>query len=79
MTISDEDLKRLDDRYVTKTECEVKQDKVQADIASMRADMAALCSKQDTANTWLRVIGGAIITGLIGAAFALIKFIVLGG
>lgn len=77
--LSEEDIKRLDDRYVTKVECEIKTDKTQEDIASMKSDMASMCVKQDITNKWLGVIGGAIITGLVGLVVAFIKYVVIGG
>ena len=75
MSLSDEDVKRLDDRYVTRSECEAKTDKTQAAIAQMQTDMAVMCTTQKATNKWLAVIATAIITGLV--AFAMAK--ILGG
>lgn len=72
MTISDEDLKRLDDRYVSKQECETKNDKTQEAISRMQSDMAVMCTKLGVTNKWLGVIATAVITGLVGALIALV-------
>lgn len=72
LALSDEDISRLDDRYVTKAECETKNDKTQNAIAAMKEDMAVMCTKLTTTNKWLGVIGTAVITGLVGAFIALI-------
>lgn len=79
MTITDDDLKRLDDRYVTKAECEEKNDKTQDAIASMQQDMAVLCTKMTTTNKWLSVIGTAVITSVIGILVALIVWAIKSG
>jgi NADH/NAD ratio-sensing transcriptional regulator Rex len=75
MSLTDEDLRRLDDRFVTRAECETKTDKTQEAIAKMQTDMAVMCTTQKATNKWLAVIATAIITGLI--AFAMAK--ILGG
>lgn len=72
MTISDDDLKRLDDRYVSKQECETKNDKTQEAISRMQSDMAVMCTKLGVTNKWLGVIATAVITGLVGALIALV-------
>ena len=72
MTISEEDIKRLDDRYVSKEECESKNDKTQDAISRMQTDMAVMCTKLTTTNKWLGVIATAVITGLVGALIALL-------
>lgn len=72
MTISDEDIKRLDDRYVSKQECETKNDKTQEAISRMQSDMAVMCTKLGVTNKWLGVIATAVITGLVGALIALV-------
>lgn len=72
MTISDEDIKRLDDRYVSKQECETKNDKTQEAISHMQSDMAVMCAKLGVTNKWLGVIATAVITGLVGALIALV-------
>lgn len=72
MMISDEDLKRLDDRYVSKQECETKNDKTQEAISRMQSDMAVMCTKLGVTNKWLGVIATAVITGLVGALIALV-------
>ena len=72
MTISDEDIKRLDDRYVSKQECETKNDKTQDAISRMQSDMAVMCTKLGVTNKWLGVIATAVITGLVGALIALV-------
>ena len=76
--LNDEDLRYLKAEFVTKAECEAKQDKVQSDIASMREDMAKMCTKQDLTNKWLGIIGGAMITALIGLAITFVKYVILG-
>lgn len=75
MPLTDEDLRRLDDRFVTRAECETKTDKTQEAIAKMQTDMAVMCTTQKATNKWLAVIATAIITGLV--AFAMAK--ILGG
>lgn len=75
MSLTDEDLRRLDDRFVTRAECETKTDKTQEAIAKMQTDMAVMCTTQKATNKWLAVIATAIITGLV--AFAMAK--ILGG
>ena len=72
MTITEEDLKRLDDRYVSREECETKTDKTQEAISRMQTDMAVMCTKLTTTNKWLSVIATAVITGLVGALIALV-------
>ena len=72
MTISDEDIKRLDDRYVSKQACETKNDKTQDAISRMQSDMAVMCTKLGVTNKWLGVIATAVITGLVGALIALV-------
>ena len=72
MTISEEDIKRLDDRYVSREECEAKSDKTQEAISRMQTDMAVMCAKLTTTNKWLGVIATAVITGLVGALIALV-------
>ncbi len=70
MSLTDEDVKRLDDRYVTKDDCERKTDKTQENIAEMRADMSVMCATQKATNKWLGVIATAIITGIVGIILA---------
>lgn len=71
MPLNEEDMRRLDDRYVSRQECETKTDKTQAAIAQMQTDMAVMCTTQKATNKWLAVIATAIITGLV--AFATVK------
>lgn len=73
--LSDEDILRLDDRYMTRHECEERTDKTQDAISKMSTDMAVMCAAQKATNKWLGVIATAIIGGLV--AFALTK--ILGG
>lgn len=73
--LTDEDYRHLDDRYMTRAECETRTDKTQEAISKMQTDMAVMCTTQKATNKWLAVIATAIITGLI--AFAMAK--ILGG
>lgn len=75
MSLTDEDIRRLDDRFMTRAECETRTDKTQEAISKMQVDMAVMCAAQKATNKWLAVIATAIITGLI--AFAMAK--ILGG
>lgn len=45
MTLSEEDIRYLDSRFVTVKDCETKTDKNQADIASMKADFREMKAK----------------------------------
>lgn len=78
MTISDEDIKRLDDRYVSKTECEAKNDKVQQDISTMSKEMSSMCAKMAVTNKILAIIATAVISGIVGLIITVITK-VLGG
>lgn len=65
--------------FIPRRDCEKKNEKVQADIFEMKVSIAKLCEQTRITNKWLGVIGGALIAGLIGAAFALIKWLTIGG
>ena len=65
--LSEEDLHRLDDRYVTKVECEEKNDKIQAAIASMDKNMSVMVAKQEQTNKLMSKLIWTVIGAIISA------------
>lgn len=45
MTLTDDDIKYIEGRFVTQKECEERNDRTQADIAGMREDVRELKTK----------------------------------
>lgn len=70
MTLTTEDFKRLDDRYVTKADCERRNDKTQEDIASMKADLRELVARNALTNRLLGLVAGSVIAGIISLAIS---------
>jgi hypothetical protein len=72
MTLSDDDIKLLDGRYVTIKDCETKQDKTQADIAQMKADMREVSTKLSLLLKVVATIGSAALVPLVAMAIKVI-------
>ena len=79
MMLNDEDIRRLDDRYVSKAECEIKNDKTQADISRMTTDLAVLRTLQEKSNKLQGVIATATISGIVGLIIAAIVWAIKQG
>lgn len=72
MTLSDDDIKLLDGRYVTIKDCETKQDKTQTDIAQMKADMREVSTKLSLLLKVVATIGSAALVPLVAMAIKVI-------
>lgn len=81
MSLTDEDIKRLDDRFVSKTECEQKNDDTQKAIASMDKNLSVMVAKLEVSNklqsklVWTAVsaLVAAIASGVVTLIIGLIK------
>ena len=72
MTLNDEDIKVLDGRYVTIKDCNEKNDKTQADIASMKADIREMSTKLSMLLKVVATIGSAALVPLVAMAIKVI-------
>lgn len=72
VTISDEDIRYLEGRFVTIKDCEEKSDKTQADIAQMKADMREVSAKLSMLLKVVATIGSAALVPLVAMAIKVI-------
>jgi hypothetical protein len=72
MTLTDDDIKYLEGRFVTIKECDEKNDRTQADIAQMRVDMRELNTKLAVLIKIVATIGSAALVPLVAMAIKVI-------
>lgn len=72
MTLTDDDVKYLEGRFVTIKDCESKSDKTQADIAQMKADMREMTTKLSMLIKIVATIGSAALVPLVAMAIKVI-------
>lgn len=72
MTISDDDIRYLEGRFVTIKDCETKSDKTQADIAAMKADIREMSTKMGILLKVVATIGSAALVPLVAMAIKVI-------
>lgn len=74
--IIDAVIKRGDEKYVSKQECETKNDKIQANIAAMSENMAVVKHTVGTISKWASVIGTALIGAAVSGVIALVVWVI---
>ena len=72
MTVSAEDMRVLEDHFVTRKECDDKSDKTQADIAAMKSDIRAMSTKLSMLLKVVAAIGSAALVPLVAMAIKVI-------
>ena len=72
-------IKRIEPIFMSKAECEIKNEKIQADISKMSTDIAIMRTLQDKSNKTQNVIASAVITGVVGLIVAVIVWAVKQG
>ena len=77
--LNEEDIRRLDDRFVSKAECEIRTSKTQADIGKMGADLAVIRANVEAFKKLGGIITGAVVTGVGGIIVAIIVWAIKQG
>lgn len=70
--ITDEDLRRLDDRFVSKSECEIRTAKTNENISKMGTDLAVVRANMERSSKLIGVITGAAVTSVVTIIVAVI-------
>lgn len=70
--IEQEDIQRLKEIFVTRQECDTRNNELSQSINAIKIDLAVIKDNQETQKWLSRLILGAILTAIVGSILAIL-------